>query len=42
MGLSIGGKILIFDGKQFSLHFIMPNIYFHVITAYYIFYYCGV
>ncbi|MGP0127913.1 MAG: DUF1993 family protein [cyanobacterium endosymbiont of Rhopalodia musculus] len=34
-------KTLTFDGQQFALHLIIPNIYFRVTTAYYTFRYCG-
>ena len=40
--LSIGEETLSFDGQSFLLFFVMPNVYFHVTTAYDLLRHCGV
>lgn len=40
--LPIGPEKLIFEGRQFLLYFVMPNVYFHVTTTYDILRHCGV
>lgn len=40
--LPIRGQTLTFDGQTFLLYFVLPNIYFHVTTAYDILRHCGV
>lgn len=40
--LPIGEETFTFDGQSFLLYFILPNIYFHVTTAYNILRHCGV
>ncbi|MDJ0509715.1 MAG: DUF1993 domain-containing protein [Crocosphaera sp.] len=40
--IPIRDEILTFDGQSFLLYFILPNVYFHVTTAYDILRHCGV
>jgi uncharacterized protein len=40
--LPMGNNTLSFQGLPFLLHFILPNLYFHVTTAYDILRHCGV
>ncbi|MEH2448954.1 MAG: DUF1993 domain-containing protein [Nostoc sp.] len=40
--LKIGSNSLDFQGMQFLLYFVLPNLYFHVTTAYDILRHCGV
>ncbi len=40
--LPIREEILTFDGQSFLLYFVLPNVYFHVTTAYDILRHCGV
>ncbi|MEM8778305.1 MAG: DUF1993 domain-containing protein [Cyanobacteria bacterium P01_G01_bin.49] len=40
--LPVGGETMTFDGQSFLLYFILPNLYFHVTTAYDILRHCGV
>ena len=40
--LPVGGNTLSFQGMPFLLHFVLPNVYFHVTTAYDILRHCGV
>ena len=40
--LPVGGETMTFDGQTFLLAFVLPNIYFHVTTAYDILRHCGV
>ena len=40
--LQIGDNTLSFQGMQFLLYFVLPNLYFHVTTAYDILRHCGV
>ena len=40
--LPIGQETLTFEGMQFLLYFVMPNVYFHVTTTYDILRHCGV
>ena len=40
--LPIGKEKLTFEGQQFLLYFVMPNVYFHVTTTYDILRHCGV
>ena len=40
--LPVGGETFNFDGQSFLLYFILPNVYFHVTTAYNILRHCGV
>ncbi|WP_107667520.1 DUF1993 family protein [Cyanothece sp. BG0011] len=40
--LPVGSETLTFDGQSFLLYFVLPNVYFHVTTAYDILRHCGV
>jgi uncharacterized protein len=40
--LQMGGNSLSFQGMPFLLYFVLPNVYFHVTTAYNILRHCGV
>ncbi|MBD2692338.1 DUF1993 domain-containing protein [Anabaena catenula] len=40
--LEAGGSTLSFQGMPFLLYFVLPNLYFHVTTAYDILRHCGV
>jgi len=40
--LPVGEETLTFDGQTFLLYFVLPNVYFHVTTAYDILRHCGV
>ncbi len=40
--LPIREEIFTFDGQSFLLYFVLPNVYFHVTTAYDILRHCGV
>ncbi|MGK7881510.1 MAG: DUF1993 family protein [Crocosphaera sp.] len=40
--LDMRGNTLTFDGQTFLLSFVLPNVYFHVTTAYNILRHCGV
>ncbi|ACB53847.1 unknown [Crocosphaera subtropica ATCC 51142] len=40
--LPIGEETMKFDGQAFLLYFVLPNVYFHVTTAYDILRHCGV
>ncbi len=40
--LPIREEVFTFDGQSFLLYFILPNVYFHVTTAYDILRHCGV
>lgn len=40
--LPVRGDTLTFDGQTFLLYFVLPNVYFHVTTAYDILRHCGV
>lgn len=40
--LPVGPETMTFDGQSFLLYFVLPNIYFHVTTAYDILRHCGV
>jgi uncharacterized protein len=40
--LPIGGQPMNFTGQEFLLHFALPNLYFHITTAYDILRHCGV
>jgi hypothetical protein len=42
ISLPVGKDTLTFDGLPFLLHFILPNVYFHVTTTYDILRHCGV
>ncbi len=42
ISLTVGQETLTFDGQSFLLYFILPNVYFHVTTAYDILRHCGV
>ncbi len=42
ISLPVGQETLTFDGQSFLLYFILPNVYFHVTTAYDILRHCGV
>ncbi|HAC64134.1 MAG TPA: DUF1993 domain-containing protein [Cyanothece sp. UBA12306] len=42
ISLPIGEETLSFNGQSFLLYFILPNVYFHVTTAYDILRHCGV
>ena len=34
VNLKVGGMELTFKGQPYLLHFVLPNLYFHVVTAY--------
>lgn len=40
--LPVGTETFTFDGQSFLLYFVLPNVYFHVTTAYDILRHCGV
>lgn len=40
--LPVGGETMTFDGQTFLLYFVLPNVYFHITTAYDILRHCGV
>ncbi len=40
--LEMRGNTLTFEGQPFLLYFVLPNVYFHVTTAYDILRHCGV
>ncbi len=40
--LPVGSETFTFDGQSFLLYFVLPNVYFHVTTAYDILRHCGV
>lgn len=40
--LPMGKESMTFQGMPFLIHFVMPNVYFHVTTAYDILRHCGV
>ena len=40
--LPVGSKTMTFEGQPYLLYFILPNVYFHVTTAYDILRHCGV
>jgi hypothetical protein len=40
--LPIGGQPMKFTGQEFLLYFALPNLYFHITTAYDILRHCGV
>ena len=42
INLPIGEETYTFDGQSYLLYFILPNVYFHVTTAYDILRHCGV
>ncbi|MFZ4666193.1 MAG: DUF1993 domain-containing protein [Prochlorotrichaceae cyanobacterium] len=42
ISLPIGKETMTFEGQPFVLYFILPNVYFHVTTAYNILRHCGV
>lgn len=42
IALPIGTDTMIFEGMPYLLHFVMPNVYFHVTTTYGILRHCGV
>ena len=42
INLPVGEETLTFEGQSFLLYFILPNVYFHVTTAYDILRHCGV
>jgi hypothetical protein len=42
INLPVGRETLTFDGQSFLLYFVLPNVYFHVTTAYNILRHCGV
>ena len=42
ISLPVGEETLTFEGQSFLLYFILPNVYFHVTTAYDILRHCGV
>lgn len=42
ISLPVGEETMTFDGQSFLLYFILPNVYFHVTTAYDILRHCGV
>jgi hypothetical protein len=40
--LPMGDNTMMFEGLPYLLHFVLPNVYFHVTTAYDILRHCGV
>jgi len=42
ISLPIGTETMTFEGQPFLLYFVLPNVYFHVTTAYNILRHCGV
>ena len=42
ISLPVGEETLTLEGQSFLLYFILPNVYFHVTTAYDILRHCGV
>ena len=42
ISLPVGEETLTFEGQTFLLYFVLPNVYFHVTTAYDILRHCGV
>lgn len=42
ISLPMGKDTMTFEGLPYLLHFILPNVYFHVATAYNILRHCGV
>ena len=42
ISLPVGEETLTLDGQSFLLYFILPNVYFHITTAYDILRHCGV
>lgn len=42
INLPVGEETLTFDGQSFLLYFVLPNVYFHVTTAYDLLRHCGV
>jgi hypothetical protein len=40
--LPVGKETMTFEGMSYLLYFILPNVYFHVTTAYDILRHCGV
>ncbi len=42
INLNVGQETFNFEGQSFLLYFILPNVYFHVTTAYDILRHCGV
>ena len=42
ISLPIGEETMTFEGQSFLIYFILPNVYFHVTTAYDILRHCGV
>lgn len=41
ISLTVGGEEMHFRGQAYLVHFVMPNFYFHVTTAYDILRHCG-
>jgi hypothetical protein len=42
ISLPVGKETMTFEGMPFLLYFVLPNVYFHVTTAYDILRHCGV
>ena len=42
INLPVGGETMVFNGQSFLFSFVLPNVYFHVTTAYNILRHCGV
>ncbi len=42
ISLPVGEETITFEGQSFLIYFILPNVYFHVTTAYDILRHCGV
>ncbi|MDJ0717798.1 MAG: DUF1993 family protein [Prochloraceae cyanobacterium] len=42
ISLTVGQETFNFEGQSFLLYFILPNVYFHVTTAYDLLRHCGV
>jgi hypothetical protein len=41
ISLTVGGETMKFKGQAYLVHFVLPNVYFHVTTAYNILRHCG-
>ncbi len=41
ISLTVGGETMNFNGQTYLVHFVLPNVYFHVTTAYNILRHCG-
>jgi hypothetical protein len=41
ISLTVGGETMKFKGQTYLIHFVLPNVYFHIATAYNILRHCG-